>query len=307
LPPGAHLLLVGDADQLPSVGPGQVLADIIASGRFPVSRLQQIFRQGEGSGIAANAQRINAGEMPVWEPGLGSHDFYLFNADDAATGRGLVLDLVRQRIPLRFGLRGSDIQVLAPMHRGPLGLTTLNPELQGALNPPDPAKAELNVGPRLLRLGDRVVQARNNYDLGVFNGDMGTIVDLDSAGYAARILLDGGREVQYRAAALPELHLAYALSIHRAQGSEFPAVVLPVVTGQFILLSRRLLYTAVTRAQRLVVLVGHSRAVSFAVRDAGNEARITALAERLVHPPDLPAVSVRPRPRRAGPTQPALL
>jgi exodeoxyribonuclease V alpha subunit len=306
-PPGAHLLLVGDADQLPSVGPGQVLADVIASGCFPVSRLQRIFRQGEGSGIAANAQRINAGEMPIWEPGLGSNDFYLFNADDAATCRDLVLDLVHRRIPTRFGLRGGDIQVLAPMHRGPLGLTTLNPELQAALNPPAASRAELNVGPRLLRLGDRVVQARNNYELGVFNGDMGTIVDLDSAGYAARVLLDGGREVQYAAASLPELHLAYALSIHRAQGSEFPVVVLPVVTGQFILLSRRLLYTAVTRAQRLVVLVGHSRAVSFAVRDAGNEARITALAERLVHPPELPAASVRPRPRRSGLRQPTLL
>jgi exodeoxyribonuclease V alpha subunit len=307
VPPGAHLLLVGDADQLPSVGPGQVLADVIASGCFPVSRLRRIFRQGEGSGIAANAQRINAGEMPIWEPGLGSHDFYLFNADDAATCRGVVLDLVRRRIPARFGLRGSDIQVLAPMHRGPLGLTTLNPELQAALNPSSATKAELNVGPRLLRLGDRVVQARNNYELGVFNGDMGSIVDLDGASYAARVLLDGGREVQYTAAALPELHLAYALSIHRAQGSEFPVVVLPVVTGQFILLSRRLLYTAVTRAQRLVVLVGHSRAVSFAVRDAGNEARITALAERLVHPPDLSAASVRPRPRRPGLRQPSLL
>lgn len=308
IPSGAHLLLVGDADQLPSVGPGQVLADIIASGRFPVSRLQRIYRQGEGSGIAANAQRINAGEMPIWEPGLGSKDFYLFNADDATMGRRLVLDLVARRIPARFGLAQHAVQVLAPMHRGPLGLSTLNPELQATLNPPDTGKPELSLGSRLLRLGDRVVQSRNNYDLGVFNGDMGTIVVLESAAYTATVRLDDGRELQYPPTALPELHLAYALSIHRAQGSEFPAVVLPVVTGQFILLSRRLLYTAITRAQRLVVLVGHSRAVSFAIRDAGNEARLTALAERLVHPPDLPVAASFPRrPRRRGLAQPALL
>lgn len=307
VPAGAHLLLVGDADQLPSVGPGQVLADIIASGRFPVCRLQRIFRQGEGSGIAANAQRINAGEMPVWEPGLGSNDFYLFNADDATACRSLVLDLVTRRIPARFALAGGAIQVLAPMHRGPLGLSTLNPELQAALNPPDPARPELSLGSRLLRLGDRVVQSRNNYDLGVFNGDMGTIIALDPGGFTVTVRLDDGRDVTYSAAALPELHLAYALSIHRAQGSEFPVVVLPVVTGQFILLSRRLLYTAVTRAQRLVVLVGHSRAVSFAVRDAGSEARITALAERLQHPPTPPVVLPRQRSRRRGATQPSLL
>lgn len=307
IPAGAHLLLVGDADQLPSVGPGQVLADIIAAGRFPVRRLQQIFRQGEGSGIAANAQRINAGEMPIWEPGLGSHDFYLFNADDATTCRRLVLDLVRQRIPDRFGFGGNDIQVLAPMHRGPLGLSTLNPALQECLNVAGPDKPELSIGARLLRLGDRVVQSRNNYDLGVFNGDMGTIVALDTIGYSARVTLDGGREVHYTAGALPELQLAYALSIHRAQGSEFPVVVLPVVTGQFILLSRRLLYTAVTRAQRLVVLVGHSRAVSFAVRDAGNELRLTALAERLLNPPSIPVPSVVGRRRRSGFAQPSLL
>ncbi|HEV7215479.1 MAG TPA: AAA family ATPase, partial [Chloroflexota bacterium] len=308
IPPGAHLLLVGDADQLPSVGPGQVLADIIASERFPVSRLQRIYRQGEGSGIAANAQRINAGEMPIWEPGLGSKDFYLFNADDATTGRNLVIDLVARRIPARFGLAPDAVQVLAPMHRGPLGLSTLNPELQATLNPPAAAKPELSLGSRLLRLGDRVVQSRNNYDLGVFNGDMGTIVDLDSASYTAAVRLDDGRELHYPPTALPELHLAYALSIHRAQGSEFPVVVLPVVTGQFILLSRRLLYTAITRAQRLVVLVGHSRAVSFAVRDAGSEARLTALAERLVQPPAEPAAgSFQRRPRRRGLAQPALL
>jgi exodeoxyribonuclease V alpha subunit len=193
------------------------------------------------------------------------------------------------------------------MHRGPLGLSTLNPELQAALNPPDPARPELSLGSRLLRLGDRVVQSRNNYDLGVFNGDMGTIIALDPGGFTVTVRLDDGRDVTYSAAALPELHLAYALSIHRAQGSEFPVVVLPVVTGQFILLSRRLLYTAVTRAQRLVVLVGHSRAVSFAVRDAGSEARITALAERLQHPPTPPVVLPRQRSRRRGATQPSLL
>ncbi len=308
VPPGAHLLLVGDADQLPSVGPGQVLADLISSGRIPVTRLERIFRQGEGSGIAANAQRINAGEMPVWEPGLGTNDFYLVNADDVEHCRERVVELVARRIPERFGLSGTAIQVLAPMYRGPVGLTSLNPALQEALNPPRPDKPEISAGARLLRDGDRVVQSRNNYELGVFNGDMGSIVELDPVSYVARVLLDDGREVVYPPSFLSELQLAYALSVHRAQGSEFPAVVLPVVTGQFILLSRRLFYTAVTRAQRLVVLVGHSRAVSFAVRDAGSEARLTALAARLLDPSPYTAPPATPhRGRRQRAIQPALL
>ncbi len=279
IPPGAHLLLVGDVDQLPSVGAGNVLRDIIASEAAAVVRLDTIFRQQEGSYIIVNAHRINQGQMPILD-NQKAQDFFLFKTDDPARATQLIVELVQTRIPRRFGLKPSDIQVLSPMHRGEAGVGNLNLLLQSALNPPSERKPERHVGGRVFRLGDRVMQIRNNYDKEVYNGDLGHVVALDLEEHSLTVDFEG-RRVAYDFLELDELMHAYAISTHKAQGSEFPAVVMPVLTQHYVMLQRNLLYTAVTRARRLVVLVGTPRAIAIAVHNDRVAQRYSGLAERL--------------------------
>ncbi len=292
IPPGMHLLLVGDVDQLPSVGPGNVLRDIItaiesngpaAQQRLvsaTVVRLQTIFRQAAGSYIIANAHRINAGEMPVID-NEGATDFFVFKTEEPERAAQLCVELVTERIPRRFAIQPADIQVLSPMHRGVVGVGALNEALQAALNPPAANKAEKALGHRVYRVGDRVMQLRNNYDKDVYNGDMGHIVQMDLELHRVTVSFDG-RPVAYDFLELDELVHAFAVSVHKSQGSEFPAVVIPVLTTHYMMLQRNLLYTAVTRARRLVVLVGQPRAIALAVRNGNVAERFTGLAERLL-------------------------
>jgi exodeoxyribonuclease V alpha subunit len=254
VPPGAHLLLVGDPDQLPSVGAGDVLADLLHSARFPVTRLVHIFRQGAGSGIAHNARRINAGQLPQF--GRAVPDCYFLPADAPSDAARLVVDLVARRLPARYGFGPGAVQVLAPMHRGEAGVGALNALLQERLNPAGEGVTELRGGGRVYRCGDRVLQLKNDYDLHVFNGDLGTVTGVDPVEQELVVALDDAREVRYPGASLFALTHAYAMSVHKAQGAEFPAVVLPLLTSHAAVLGRTLLYTAVTRARQLVVLVG---------------------------------------------------
>ncbi len=281
--PESHLLLVGDVDQLPSVGAGNVLNDIIDSGRAAVARLTEIFRQAEGSLIIENAHRINRGEMPLFSKQ--AVDFFLFPAEDAELAADLVVDLVQNRIPRKFDLDPmDDIQVLSPMHRGAAGVGELNRRLQEALNSPterrDGTRAEKRHGSRVFRLGDRVMQIRNNYDKDVFNGDMGRITALNLVDQILTVRIDD-EDVAYDFAELDELVHAYAVSVHKSQGSEYRAVVAPVLTSHYVMLQRNLLYTAVTRAKELVVLVGTRRAIGIAVGNNKIMERHTALDERL--------------------------
>lgn len=288
IPPGMHLLLVGDIDQLPSVGVGNVLKDIIAAleqkeapaGRAAVIRLQTIFRQQAGSLIIANAHRINAGQMPIIDNSAAT-DFFLFRIETPDRAAELCVQLVTERIPRRFGIPPQEIQVLAPMHRGVAGVAALNAALQAALNPPRPDRPERAVGSRIYRVGDRVMQIRNNYDKDVYNGDIGHIVALDPILHTVTVLFDD-RPVRYEFLELDELVHAYAISVHKSQGSEFTAVVIPVLTSHYTMLQRNLLYTAVTRARRLVVLVGQPRAIAIAVNNNAVTARYTGLKERLL-------------------------
>ena len=279
VPLGAHVLFVGDVAQLPSVGAGSVLRDIIDSGVVPVVRLRHIFRQEAGSFIVVNAHRIHQGQMPIID-NRRAQDFFLFKVDDPDEAADLIVDLVQHRIPRRFGLRPEDIQVLSPMHRGAVGVANLNRRLQEALNPPAAHKPERPTGGRIFRLGDRVMQIRNNYDKDVYNGDLGRIVRLDLEMHTLVVDFDG-RPVTYDFLELDELVHAYAISVHKAQGSEYPAVVLPIMTTHYVMLQRNLLYTAITRAQRLVVLVGEPRAIAIAVRNARPLARYSGLATKL--------------------------
>jgi exodeoxyribonuclease V alpha subunit len=272
---GAHLLLVGDPDQLPSVGAGNVLADLIRAGRFPVIRLEHIFRQGAGSGIAINARRINAGEMPRF--GGDIHDCFFLPAEEPAAAAQLVADLVAHRLPTRYGFGPGDIQVLSPMHRGEAGVGALNMRLQEQLNPGREGASEARSGGRVYRPGDRVLQLRNDYDLQVFNGDLGTVESIDSAEQEMQVILDDGRIVRYPHADLFALTHAYAISVHKAQGAEFPAVVIPLLTSHAAMLGRTLLYTALTRSRQLVVIVGQQKALRLAVRDWRRDPRYTAL------------------------------
>jgi exodeoxyribonuclease V alpha subunit len=274
LPPAAGLLLVGDTDQLPSIGAGNVLRDIIASGTVPVEELSRIFRQAAASRIVTNAHRIRAGEMPE----SGGEDFFLIEQESPEKAAAIILQLVTERIPRRFGLDPwEDIQVLSPMHKGAVGVENLNRLLQAALNP---GAAGLQLGSRRLAAGDKVLQLRNDYEKDVFNGDIGRIRNLDPERQEAEILFDG-RPVRYDFSELDQIAPAYAISVHKAQGCEFPAVVLPVMTQHYVLLQRNLLYTAVTRGRRLVVLVGTRRALLIALRNPGSRARFTGLARRL--------------------------
>ncbi len=275
----SHLLLVGDVDQLPSVGAGNVLKDIIESGVAAVVQLEEIFRQTEGSLIIENAHRINRGEMPQFPKE--ATDFFLFPAEDAERAADLVVDLVQNRIPRRFGMNPmEDVQVLSPMHRGAAGVGELNRRLQAALNPPAAGKAEHRRASQVFRAGDRVMQIRNNYDKEVYNGDMGRIISLDPVNQALAVRVDE-QEVAYEFSELDELVHAYAVSVHKSQGSEYRAVVVPVLTQHYVMLQRNLLYTAVTRAKELVVLVGSRRATGIAVRNNQIMERHTALDARL--------------------------
>ncbi|MDJ0720187.1 MAG: ATP-dependent RecD-like DNA helicase [Desulfobacterales bacterium] len=281
LAPGARLILVGDIDQLPSVGPGNVLRDIIASRRFAVATLTKIYRQARSSAIVRNAHRINAGEMPRWANDAAGNDFFFIARDAPEKALDTIVHLVAERMPQRFGLDPvRDIQVLSPMHRGVVGAANLNRALQMRLNPAAP---ELPRGTHTLRINDKVMQVRNNYDKDVYNGDIGTISRIDGASAAVGVDFDG-RAVDYDAGELDEIVLAYAISVHKSQGSEFPAVVVPVLTQHYILLQRNLLYTAVTRGRRLVVLVGTRKALALAVKNASPRRRFTALEKRLRHP-----------------------
>ncbi len=276
---GTHLVLIGDVDQLPSVGPGNVLRDCIDSGVLPVTRLTTIYRQAEDSYIIVNAHRINQGEVPEFSKK--SSDFFLFAEDNPQKAADWVINLVSERISKNFtGISNQDIQVLTPMHRGEAGVTELNQRLQAALNPPAARKNEWKHGPRVFREGDRVMQIHNDYDRQVFNGDIGQLQKIDPDGPTLSVNFDG-RMVDYDQTQLDELLHAYAISIHKAQGSEFPVVVIPIVMQHFMMLQRNLLYTAVTRARKLVVLVGSRSAISTAVKNQRVRQRNTKLAERL--------------------------
>ncbi len=279
VPRGAVLILVGDVNQLPSVGPGNVLGDIIASGTVPVVELTEIFRQAAGSLIIVNAHRINQGHMPHFKhPQSQTGDFFFIEQDDPEKALEVVLDLVSRRLPVHFGFDPvEDIQVLTPMHRGVVGVAHLNQQLQELLNPRPVA---LTRAGRHFKVADKVMQVRNNYDKGVFNGDIGRIASLDHELQEAVVTFEG-RPVGYDYSDLDELMPAYATSVHKSQGSEYPAVVLPLVTQHYMLLQRNLLYTAVTRGKRLVVIVGSKRALGLAVKNDKTQRRYTGLRTRL--------------------------
>jgi len=278
LPDEAALLLVGDADQLPSVGPGQVLADIIGSAAVPVVRLTEVFRQAAKSQVIVNAHRINQGKMPVLEATEGS-DFFFVDALDPEDGVRKLLAVVGERIPMRFGLDPvRDVQVLCPMNRGGLGARSLNIALQQALNPPGELRVE-RFGWTFCP-GDKVMQVANDYERDVFNGDLGVITGLDLEESELTVSFEG-REVVYGFGELDELVLAYATTIHKSQGSEYPAVVIPLTTQHYTMLARKLLYTGVTRGKRLVVLVGQRRALAIAVKNQGGRRRWSKLGEWL--------------------------
>jgi exodeoxyribonuclease V alpha subunit len=282
LPPNASLLLVGDVDQLPSVGPGRVLGDTIDSGRVPVARLNEVFRQAAQSAIVTNAHRINSGMVPLdgrRGPGAGLEDFYFIEREDPEVIADLVVDLVARRLPSRLNLNPiEDIQVLTPMKRGVLGTGNLNHRLQEALNPEGKSFNRQGV---LWREGDKVMQTVNNYDKDVFNGDIGVVekVDRDEPQLLVRF---AQQRVSYDPGDIDELMHSFAVSIHKSQGSEFPVVVLPLHTQHYMLLQKNLLYTGVTRGRRLVVLVGSRRAVQVAVGRTDSNRRMTMLQEFLM-------------------------
>ncbi len=291
LPSSARLCLVGDVDQLPSVGPGTVLRDVIASGAVPVVRLTEIFRQAAQSLIVLNAHRIHEGEMPDFgaaPPGAGAstasaadtRDFFFIEEDDPARAAIVIRDLVSVRLPRRYGLDPLEIQVLSPMHRGDLGAGNINLLLQEALSANAPAGASLTRGARTFRAGDKVMQIRNDYDKEVWNGDIGRVVEADAASQLLRVRFDD-RDIEYGLDEIDELTLAYAATVHKSQGSEYAAVVIPVHTQHYMMLQRNLLYTAVTRGKRLVVLVGSRKALGMAVRNAEISLRCSGLAQRL--------------------------
>jgi exodeoxyribonuclease V alpha subunit len=282
IPDHAGLLIVGDIDQLPSVGPGQVLADVIASGSVPVVRLTEVFRQAAQSRIITSAHRINQGSVPDLSKPEGDSDFYFVEANDPEVAVPLIVDLVKRRIPRRFGLDPiRDVQVLCPMNRGGIGARSLNTELQAALNPAGQRKVE-RFG-WTFTPGDKVMQIENDYDKEVYNGDIGYIDDIDNDAGELTARFDG-RAITYGFGELDTLVLAYAATIHKSQGSEYPAVVIPVLTQHYAMLQRNLLYTGVTRGKQLVVLVGQRKAVAIAVRNVSGRRRWSKLREWLDRP-----------------------
>jgi exodeoxyribonuclease V alpha subunit len=280
VPTQATFVLVGDVNQLPSVGAGNVLRDIIASQAVPVIELNEIFRQARESSIIVNAHRINQGQMPNLQSSPEKlDDFYFIEQEDPQRVLELIITLVRDRIPKRFGFDPLDgIQVLTPMHRGIIGGQNLNVELQKALNPGDEGVSRMG---RLYRIGDKVMQISNNYDKEIYNGDIGRIADIDTEAQQVLVSIDG-REIPYDFSELDELIHAFAVSIHKSQGSEYPAVVIPILTQHYILLQRNLLYTGVTRGKKLVVIIGTKKAMAIAIKNNRTEERYTLLGERLM-------------------------
>jgi exodeoxyribonuclease V alpha subunit len=277
VPRTMSLVMVGDRNQLPSVGPGNVLADVIASGRVATTSLSQIFRQKHGSDIVQVAHGILQGRVP--ESGSDGGDFYFIETRSSAYARTVVRELVARRIPDKFGLDPmQDVQVLCPMYRGETGADALNRDLQDLLNP---GEIEIERGGKRFRVGDKVMQIRNDYDREVWNGDVGQITYIDTG--AAKVFVRfSDREQQYRFEDMNDLLPAYAISVHRSQGSEYPAVVIPVTTDHFMMLRRALLYTAVTRGKRLVVVVGSRRALEMAVANQDDGQRFSGLKDRLL-------------------------
>ena len=297
IPSRAHLILVGDVDQLPSVGPGNVLRDIIHSGIFNVIRLTEIFRQARESMIIVNAHKINTGEFPVLEDSSPKEttDFYFIQEEDPEKILNKIISLCAERIPERFGFHPiRDIQVLTPMHKGVVGVSNLNLELQKRLNPDS---FEMTHGGRTFRLGDKVMQIVNNYEKEVFNGDIGWISKIDRE--SRELIIDfGGRLIPYDQSDLDEIVMAYAISVHKSQGSEYPVVIFPVTTQHFLLLQRNLIYTGITRAKKLAVLIGTKKALSIAIKNNKPQLRFTRLSERLrgisPFPPFTPLEDLRP-------------
>ena len=273
------LVLVGDENQLPSVGPGNVLKDIIGSGAVPVVELTEIFRQARESSIVVGAHMVNQGRLPELTPRRDKlDDFFFVREEDPENAVERIKHLVLERIPKRFGLDPvSEIQVLSPMNKGSAGVANLNSELQEALNPQG---REVSRGGRIFRTGDKVMQLRNNYHKEVFNGDIGKVVSLDSETQEVKIRFED-RDAVYEQSELDELVPAYCVSIHKSQGSDFPAVVLPLLTQHYVMLQRNLIYTAITRGKQLVVLVGSPKALAIAVKNPGSHRRLTLLCERL--------------------------
>ena len=296
IPMDAALVLVGDVDQLPSVGPGCVLRDIIDSGAVPVVRLTEVFRQAARSAIVTNAHRVNQGLMPLFPrqkvASPEATDFYFIPAEEPAKAVEIIRRLICQDLPEKFGLdRLEDVQLLSPMQRGELGVRNLNAVLQQALNPAGPAVERYGW---TFRAGDKVMQTVNDYDKDVFNGDIGRVVQLDEGEQELAVSFDG-RRVTYDFNELDELALSYAVTIHKSQGSEFPAVVVPVHTQHYVMLQRNLLYTAITRGRKLVVLVGTEKALALAVQRTEARRRVTLLRQRLLRPrpPAMPLLDGR--------------
>jgi exodeoxyribonuclease V alpha subunit len=277
--PPTRLLLVGDPDQLPSVGAGSVLADLIASERVPLARLTHIFRQSQSSLIVTNAHHVLNGEpIELPDKGVRDADFYLFPEDEPARCAELLVEVVTERIPRNFGFDWTkDVQVLAPMYRGACGVEVLNEKLREAQGV---GGREVQHGARIWRVGDRVIHTRNDYEKDVFNGDMGRIASVSADGIVTVRYPE--QAVTYVRGELSDLSPAFAITVHRSQGGEFPVVVMPLVTQHWMMLQRNLLYTAITRARQLVVLVGSRRALSMAIANADQSARESLLEERLV-------------------------
>jgi len=280
MPPKATLILVGDVDQLPSVGPGNILKDLIDSGILTTVRLDEIFRQSRQSMIIVNAHRVNSGQMPISNQGEEHlHDFYFLNIDEPERILKKIIYLSKEGIPARFGYNPvNDIQVLTPMHKGVIGVSNLNQELQRELNP---GQDELIHGGKVLKIGDKVMQIRNNYDKDVYNGDIGRITKIDKEMQELKVGYDG-RLVSYEYSELDEIVLAYAISVHKSQGSEYPVVIMPVVTQHYMLLQRNLLYTGITRGKKLVILIGTKKALTIAIKNDKPQKRYTLLRERLM-------------------------
>ena len=293
--PGTRLILVGDVNQLPSVGPGQVLRDLLVSGEFPMVELKRIFRQAKESDIIMNAHRINRGEQIARDDQ--SRDFFRLERADGQVIYKHMMQLIQCRLPAYVGAEPFEIQVLTPMRKGPLGCETLNAVLQQYLNPPRPGIPEVTVGDTLYRLGDKVMQVKNDYQLeweilgkygikvdsgtGVFNGDMGRIVAINEQGSMLTVEYDEKKRVNYPFSILDELELSYAITIHKSQGSEYPAVLMPLLGGPKLLFNRNLLYTAITRARKCVTILGSSETVRSMIENTSENKRYTALAERI--------------------------
>ena len=295
IPIGTRLILVGDQNQLPSVGPGNILRDILLSGAFPVVCLTKIFRQAEESDIIVNAHRINRGESIALDNK--SKDFFMMRRHDSQTVLSVVAQLVRDKLPKYVGATPSDIQVLTPMRKGELGVENLNKYLQEAINPPSPSKVEYETRGIVFREGDKVMQVRNNYQIeweicskkgtlidagtGLYNGDMGIIRNINRFAEEMEIVFDDGKTVHYPFTQTEDLEHAYAVTIHKSQGSEYPAVVLPILTGPRMLLTRNILYTAVTRAISCVTIVGSEDTIRQMIGNANEQKRYTGLCERI--------------------------